>query len=156
MTKAEYYLDIALTVAKKSTCLKKHYGAVIVNNDEIISTGFNGPARNEPHCATCTKKQGNGDMDVEASDIVATTTSLVGAVIGSTFFPGTTVHAAAVIASVNGLADIVEKSILDNEGVKHTGYNTLFEFFRCRWFLSDGLRVRRNEQTLMPMSVYIG
>ena len=63
MTKNEYYLDFALTVAKKSTCLKKHYGAVIVNNDEIVSTGFNGPARNEPHCETCTKKQGNGDMD---------------------------------------------------------------------------------------------
>ena len=63
MNKSEYYLDIALTVAKKSTCLKKHYGAVIVNNDEIVSTGFNGPARNEPHCITCTKKQGNGDMD---------------------------------------------------------------------------------------------
>ena len=63
MTKNEYYLDIALTVAKKSTCLKKHYGAVIVNNDEIVATGFNGPARNEPHCETCTKKQGNGDMD---------------------------------------------------------------------------------------------
>ena len=31
MNKSEYYLDIALTVAKKSTCLKKHYGAVIVN-----------------------------------------------------------------------------------------------------------------------------
>jgi dCMP deaminase len=63
MTKNEYYLDIALTVAKKSTCLKKHYGAVIVNNDEIVATGFNGPARNEPHCEICTKKQGNGDMD---------------------------------------------------------------------------------------------
>jgi dCMP deaminase len=63
MTKNEYYLDIALTVAKKSNCLKKHYGAVIVNNDEIVSTGFNGPARHEPHCITCTKKQGNGDMD---------------------------------------------------------------------------------------------
>lgn len=63
MTKSEYYLDIALTVAKKSTCLKKHYGAVIVNNDEIVATGFNGPPRKEEHCITCTKKQGNGDMD---------------------------------------------------------------------------------------------
>ncbi|MBO5424012.1 MAG: cytidine deaminase [Lachnospiraceae bacterium] len=63
MDKSEYYLDIALTVAKKSTCLKKHYGAVIVNNDEIVATGFNGPPRKEEHCITCTKKQGNGDMD---------------------------------------------------------------------------------------------
>ena len=63
MTKAEYYLDIALAVAKKSTCLKKQYGAIIVKDDEIIATGFNGPPRSEPHCITCTKKQGTGDVD---------------------------------------------------------------------------------------------
>lgn len=63
MTKAEYYLDIALAVAKKSTCLKKQYGAIIIKDDEIIATGFNGPPRSEPHCITCTKKQGTGDVD---------------------------------------------------------------------------------------------
>lgn len=55
MTKDEYYLGIALAVAKKSTCLKKQYGAVIVNNDEIISTGYNNTCRKEPHCTYCTK-----------------------------------------------------------------------------------------------------
>lgn len=45
MTKTEYYLNIALAVANKSTCLKKHYGAVIVNGDEIVATGFNGPPK---------------------------------------------------------------------------------------------------------------
>lgn len=63
MTKTQYYLDIALAVANKATCLKKQYGAVIVNGDEIIATGFNGPPRKEPHCITCTKKHGNGDAD---------------------------------------------------------------------------------------------
>jgi dCMP deaminase len=63
MTKTEYYLDIALAVAKKSTCLKKYYGAVIVNGDEIVATGFNGPPRGEAHCITCTKKCGSGDVD---------------------------------------------------------------------------------------------
>ena len=38
--KISYYLDIAETVAKRSTCLNKHYGAVIVKDDTIISTGF--------------------------------------------------------------------------------------------------------------------
>lgn len=38
--KVNYYLDIAETVAERSTCLKKQYGAVIVKNDEIISTGY--------------------------------------------------------------------------------------------------------------------
>ena len=67
MTKQQYYLDIALTVAKKARCLKKQYGAVIVNDDEIIATGFNGPPRNEPHCFTCTKKCGTGDVDEYSS-----------------------------------------------------------------------------------------
>lgn len=63
MTKTEYYLDIALAVSKKSTCLKKHYGAIIVKDDEVVSTGYNGTPRHELHCATCTKKCGNGDFD---------------------------------------------------------------------------------------------
>lgn len=67
MTKTEYYLGIALAVAKKATCLKKQYGTVVVNGDEIIATGFNGPPRNEPHCFTCTKKCGNGDADEYSS-----------------------------------------------------------------------------------------
>lgn len=40
-----YYLDIAETVLKRSTCLKRNYGAVIVKNNEIISTGYNGSPR---------------------------------------------------------------------------------------------------------------
>lgn len=51
----EYYLEIAKAVSSRSTCLKKHYGAVIVKNGEIISTGYNNPPRGEPHCAVCTK-----------------------------------------------------------------------------------------------------
>lgn len=61
MTKDEYYLGIALAVAKKSTCLKKQHGAVIVKNDEIVSTGYNGNCRGEPHCLTCTKVKINKD-----------------------------------------------------------------------------------------------
>ena len=45
MSKTDYYLGIAFAVSKRSTCLKRHYGAVIVNNDEIISTGYNGNPR---------------------------------------------------------------------------------------------------------------
>ena len=50
MSKTEYYLEIALAVSKRSTCLKRRYGAVIVNNDEIISTGYNGNPRGEENC----------------------------------------------------------------------------------------------------------
>jgi dCMP deaminase len=45
-----YYLNIALAVSKRSTCLKRHYGCVIVNNDVIIATGYNGSPRGEENC----------------------------------------------------------------------------------------------------------
>lgn len=63
MDKQEYYLGIASAVAAKSTCLKKHYGAVIVKNNEIIATGYNGPPRGEKHCAECTKSGCGKDME---------------------------------------------------------------------------------------------
>lgn len=59
----EYYLNIAKAVSQRSTCLKKHYGAVIVRDGEIISTGYNGNVRGESHCGWCTKASGNGDME---------------------------------------------------------------------------------------------
>lgn len=49
--KNNYYLDIAESVAKRSTCLRKAYGAVIVKNDEIISTGYNGAPRGRKNCS---------------------------------------------------------------------------------------------------------
>lgn len=50
ISKDEYYLGIAAAVAKRSTCLRRQYGAVIIKNDEIIATGYNGSARGEPNC----------------------------------------------------------------------------------------------------------
>ena len=49
-SKDEYYLDIALAVSKRSTCLKRHYGCVIVKDDIIIATGYNGSPRGERNC----------------------------------------------------------------------------------------------------------
>lgn len=50
MTKKEYYLGIAKAVAQRSTCLKRHYGCIIVKNDEVIATGYNGSPRGEENC----------------------------------------------------------------------------------------------------------
>jgi dCMP deaminase len=49
-SKAEYYLGIAEAVAKRGTCLRRLYGAVIVNNDQIISTGYVGAPRHMKNC----------------------------------------------------------------------------------------------------------
>jgi dCMP deaminase len=50
-----YYLNIAEEVASRSTCLKRKYGAVIVNNERIISTGYNGAPRGIENCIDCDK-----------------------------------------------------------------------------------------------------
>ena len=49
-SKDEYYLNIALAVSKRSTCLKRHYGCVIVKDDIIVATGYNGSPRGEENC----------------------------------------------------------------------------------------------------------
>lgn len=46
----EYYIGIAKATAQRSTCLRKLYGAVLVKNDEIIATGYNGAVRSEQNC----------------------------------------------------------------------------------------------------------
>jgi len=48
--KTNYYLDIAQTVSERCTCLRKHYGAIIVKNDSIISTGYVGAPRGRVNC----------------------------------------------------------------------------------------------------------
>lgn len=48
--KQNYYLDIAQTVAERGTCIRRNYGAIIVNHDEIISTGYVGAPRGRANC----------------------------------------------------------------------------------------------------------
>ena len=58
--KINYYLDIAEVVTERGTCLRNNYGSVIVNNDEIVSTGYNGAPRGRKNCSDlgeCTKKK---------------------------------------------------------------------------------------------------
>lgn len=50
IAKDQYYINIAKQVAARSTCLRRNYGCVIVKNDEIIATGYNGAARGETNC----------------------------------------------------------------------------------------------------------
>ena len=60
VSKINYYLDIAETVSERSTCLRKRYGAIIVKNDTIISTGYNGAPRGRKNCTdigTCTRER---------------------------------------------------------------------------------------------------
>lgn len=49
--KTNYYLDLAETVSQRCTCLRRHYGAVIVKDDEVISTGYVGAPRGRQNCS---------------------------------------------------------------------------------------------------------
>jgi len=48
--KDNYYLDIAETVMIRSTCRRRRFGSIIVLNDEIIATGYNGAPRGRQNC----------------------------------------------------------------------------------------------------------
>ena len=62
VSKHNYYLDIAQTVSERCTCLRKRFGAIIVKNDVLISTGYNGAPRGRKNCSdlgTCIRDQLN-------------------------------------------------------------------------------------------------
>lgn len=49
--KINYYLDLAEMVSQRSTCLRRYFGAVLVQNDEVISTGYTGAPRGRKNCS---------------------------------------------------------------------------------------------------------
>ncbi|MFA7098155.1 MAG: dCMP deaminase family protein [Gammaproteobacteria bacterium] len=62
ISKIDYYLGIAEAVSKRSTCLRRQYGAILVKNDEIIATGYNGSPRNSSNCCDigkCWREENN-------------------------------------------------------------------------------------------------
>ena len=62
ISKDNYYLNIAQECGRRGTCLRRNYGAVIVKNDEIISTGYTGSPRGRPNCSdsgTCIREELN-------------------------------------------------------------------------------------------------
>ena len=59
----DYFFEIAQVVSKRSTCLRRKYGAVIVKGNKIVSTGYNGAPVGEPNCSDM------GYCEREARDI---------------------------------------------------------------------------------------
>ena len=92
ISKENYYLDIAETVLERANCLRRVYGAIIVKNDEIISTGYNGAPRGRRNCVDmgfCTRGQryelcrsvhaeANAIISASRRDMVGSTLYLVG------------------------------------------------------------------------------
>lgn len=95
-SKDVYYLNIAKAVSLRSTCLRRKYGAVIVKNDEIISTGYNGAPRGSVNCCDngkCERMRKNiphGQRYEECVAVHAEANAIVSAarrdIIGSTLY----------------------------------------------------------------------
>ena len=85
--KVNYYLDLAEAVSQRGTCLRKLYGAVIVKNDEVISTGYVGAPRGRQNCSDlgyCLRTQlgipaeANAIICASRRDMIGATLYLVG------------------------------------------------------------------------------
>lgn len=95
ISKRDYYLNIAKAVCKRSTCLRRRYGCVIVKNDEIIATGYNGAPRGAVNCCDtgeCMRegmKHNSGDYS-ECHSVHAEQNALISAsrrdMIGATLY----------------------------------------------------------------------
>ena len=130
VSKRNYYLDIAQTVLERATCLRRVYGAIIVKNDEIISTGYNGAPRGRKNCVDlgfCTREElqvprgeryelcrsvhaeANAIISAARRDMMGATLYLVGrdAATGE-YYPGTTPCAMCRRLIINaGIAQVV-------------------------------------------------
>ena len=94
--KVNYYLDIADAVSERGTCLRRRYGAVIVNNDQIISTGYVGAPRGRQNCTDlgyCVRKQlkiTRGDREELCRSVHAEMNAIINAprerMIGATLY----------------------------------------------------------------------
>jgi len=63
ISREKYFMEIAKIVAKRSPCLSRQVGAIIVGDNKIISTGYNGPPSGYPHCRKCNRKVSGQDLD---------------------------------------------------------------------------------------------
>jgi dCMP deaminase len=126
--KANYYLDIAEVVLERSTCIRRHFGVVIVNNDIVISTGYNGNLRGEPNCCDtnyCLRnemniKSGEGYehcvavhaeqnalLNISLNDAIGSSLYLVGIDVATgNYFPVEPCHICSKLIKVMGIKKI--------------------------------------------------
>lgn len=86
-SKHEYYMNIAKVVASRSSCLRAHYGAVIVNHDRIVSTGYNGNPRGMDNCIDlwrCSKEAPDHNSSPESYNVCKSVHAEMNAIIQAT------------------------------------------------------------------------
>ncbi len=125
--KQNYYLDIAQTVAERGTCIRRNYGAIIVHNDEIISTGYVGAPRGRKNCSDlgyCIRQQLNiprGERYEMCRSVHAEANAIISAsrrdMIGSTLYlVGLEAETGEIVA--NSCCCSMCKRMVINSGIK--------------------------------------
>lgn len=126
-SKDEYYLHIAEAVLRRSTCLRRKYGAVIVKDDEIISTGYNGAPRGWTNCCDlgyCVRLQENiphGERYETCRSCHAEANAIISAPRRDMI--GSTLYLAGIESDGKPIEDIAPCSMCQrlilNAGIKH-------------------------------------
>jgi len=129
ISKDEYYLNIALAVAQRGTCLRRNYGAVIVKNDMIVGTGYSGSVRGHPNCCdvgTC-KRQELGIPSGERYELCCSVHSEANAIMsaGRERCIGAEIFIAGIEMETGLICDTTKpcdmcKRLIDNAGIIST------------------------------------
>ncbi|TCO78788.1 deoxycytidylate deaminase [Marinisporobacter balticus] len=148
--KINYYLDIAETVLKRGTCLRRNYGAIIVKHDEIISTGYSGAPRGRKNCIDlgyCMREQLNiprGQMYEKCRSVHAEMNACLSAsrkdMLGATLYlVGRDMKTKARIEDANSCA--MCKRIIINAGIERVIIRDSADAYRIihveEWIQSD-------------------
>ena len=136
--KENYYLDIAQAVAGRGTCLRRNFGAIIVKNDQIISTGYVGAPRGRYNCSDvgkCLREEQNiprGERYEMCRSVHAEANAIINAarsdMIGSTLYlVGVDAQTGEIVPDANPCA--MCKKLIINAGIHRvTVRNTIDEF----------------------------
>ena len=150
VNKPNYYLDIAETVLKRSTCLRKKYGAIIVKNDVIVSTGYNGAPRGRENCCSlgyCMRDELNiprGERYELCRSIHAEANAIINAsreqMLGSTLYlVGKDTKTGELISDISSC--MMCKRMVINAGIEkvvfRTGEDSYYEIKVREWVIND-------------------
>lgn len=138
--KINYYLDLAEGVSQRCTCLRRHYGAIIVKNDEVIATGYVGAPRGRKNCSDigkCIRNELNiprgeryelcRSVHAEANAIIsASRSSMIGS---SLFLVGVEAETGDYVRNSNSCA--MCKRLIINSGIEKVYIRDSKELYRC-------------------------
>lgn len=134
-----YFMDIAVLVSKRSTCLRRSVGAIIVKDRRVLSTGYNGAPSNVRHCSEtgCLRQQlkvPSGERHELCRGIHAEQNAIIQAALHGVSIKGADLYCSNLPCSIcakmiinagllriyylAGYADSMSKEMLDDAGIE--------------------------------------